>query len=158
MRAPKKSETLEIRLPHAAKHAFMDQCRADGLSASEALRDFIESYLEPPSAPRMQKRSWRWIAAGLSALALGAIAAPSLARPSLPGEFERLDIDGSRMISFQEFSNAASLTVAVSVGSLHQVRADVGLREALVRQEFERIDADHDGLISLDEFRRYYGD
>jgi hypothetical protein len=157
MRAPKKSETLEIRLPPAAKQAFMDQCRADGRSASEAMRDFIESYLQPPSAPQTQKRPWRWIAAGLSAFALGAVAAPSLARPSLPGEFERLDVDGSGMISIQEFSNAASLTVAVSVGPLHQVQANVGLREALVRQEFERIDANHDGLISLEEFRRHYG-
>lgn len=44
-RAPKKSENLEIRLPHDAKHAFMERCRRDGRSASDVLRGFIDAYL-----------------------------------------------------------------------------------------------------------------
>lgn len=44
-RAPKKSENLELRLPHATKHAFMAQCRREGRSASEVLRGFIDTYL-----------------------------------------------------------------------------------------------------------------
>src|ERR1700761_765042 len=45
MRGPKKSETLEIRLPYALKQAFMARCQAQGRSASEALRGFIEQAL-----------------------------------------------------------------------------------------------------------------
>ena len=42
MRGPKKSEPIEIRLPYAAKQAFMARCRARGVSASQALRGFID--------------------------------------------------------------------------------------------------------------------
>jgi hypothetical protein len=154
MRAPKKSETLEIRLPHIAKQAFMDRCRANGVTASEALRCFIDGYVHPQA--RRGAQTWRWIAAGLSALALGAVAAPSLAKPSIPKEFLRLDTDGSGRVSSREFAQSASLTLSVSVGPLHTVRADNGLREAIIRDEFRRIDADQDGQISLDEFRHYY--
>ena len=58
-RPPKKSETLEIRLPHEAKQAFMARCRDEGVSASQALRGFIEAQIAPPpacAAPR--RRAW----------------------------------------------------------------------------------------------------
>lgn len=42
----KKSETVEIRLPHATKTAFMDKCRTEGRTASEAIRRFIDSELD----------------------------------------------------------------------------------------------------------------
>ena len=48
----KKSESLEIRIPHPTKEAFMARCRADGRSASEALRAFIDQQLEAPARPR----------------------------------------------------------------------------------------------------------
>ena len=87
MPGPKKSETIEIRLPHAAKQAFMARCRDRGVSASEALRAFIDGEIAAPvRSPRL-----RWAAVGLAALAIGAVAAPSLARPSLPARFARLD-------------------------------------------------------------------
>ena len=41
-RPPKKSESLEIRIPYPTKQAFMAHCRAEGRSASEELRAFIE--------------------------------------------------------------------------------------------------------------------
>ena len=45
-RAPKKSETVEIRLSHPVKTAFMDRCRAEGRTASDAIRQFIEMSAE----------------------------------------------------------------------------------------------------------------
>ena len=42
----KKSESLEIRLPYPTKQAFMARCRDDGRSASDALRAFIDGYLD----------------------------------------------------------------------------------------------------------------
>jgi len=33
-KSPKKTETVEIRLSHAAKTAFMARCRAEGMTAS----------------------------------------------------------------------------------------------------------------------------
>lgn len=79
-RPPKKSESLEIRLPYAAKTAFMERCRREGRSASEAVRAFIDQQVDTPVArPRTR---WRLVAGALIAAAVGAIAVPSLARPN----------------------------------------------------------------------------
>src|ERR1700759_1188370 len=74
MRGPKKSETLEIRLPHALKQAFMARCQDEGRSASEAVRRFIEGAVAERPRPA---RRLRWAAVGLAAVSLGAVAAPS---------------------------------------------------------------------------------
>jgi hypothetical protein len=97
----KKSETLEIRLPYPTKLAFMARCRADGRSASEALRQFIDGHLEPR---RPARRAPRLIAGALIAAAVGAIALPSLAHPSLRADFDRLDRNRDNAISLAEFA------------------------------------------------------
>ena len=150
MRGPKKSETLEIRLPFAAKQAFMDRCRLEGRSASDVLRGFIDQDLAQPRRPI---RRLRWAAVGVAALGLGAIAAPSLARPSLPAQFARLDADHDGRLSLAEFAGGASVQVAVGPGAVRLVSD----RSDLIRGEFDRIDVNRDGQIALDEFRRYYG-
>jgi hypothetical protein len=105
----KKSETLEIRLPHPTKEAFMAQCRADGVSASEALRGFIEGRLEGPSM-RPRRRAHLVVGAVIAA-AVGAVALPSLARPAAQDlvsrlAFERLDANHDGVISFDEYRQA----------------------------------------------------
>jgi hypothetical protein len=155
---PKKSESLEIRLPHATKQAFMAHCRSERRSASEAVRAFIEASVEE-YAPARSKAPLRLAAAGVALLAFGAMAAPSLAHPNLPAQFARLDVNHDGLLSPQEFAGAASLKIAVSVGAgEHPVDGslDAGLRDRLVRREFDRIDADRNGEISLAELRRYY--
>lgn len=81
----KKSESLEIRIPYPTKQAFMEHCRREGLSASEALRTLIEQRIEgappPPRAPVSRGRFtlMKIIAGALAAAAVGAVAAPTLA-------------------------------------------------------------------------------
>ena len=98
---PKKSETLEIRLSHAAKTAFMERCRAAGVTASEALRAHIEG-----QAPRRSRRLTVGIAA-LIGLMIGAVAAPSLAAvgkaSSDRAAFVRMDANHDGVVSFAEF-------------------------------------------------------
>jgi hypothetical protein len=101
----KKSETLEVRLPHVTKLAFMAACRDEGRSASEAVRHFIDSHLEGPQPTRAGPRRWRHLlVGGLIAAAVGAMAAPSLARPNLRSAFDRLDFDGDGSVAMAEFS------------------------------------------------------
>ncbi|MEM6900271.1 MAG: energy transducer TonB [Pseudomonadota bacterium] len=42
----KKSETLEVRMPHSKKQAFMAACERQGITASEAVRTFVDEYLK----------------------------------------------------------------------------------------------------------------
>ena len=102
----KKSETLEIRLPHCTKLAFMARCRDEGHSASEALRGFIDGHLDRAAPGRAMGRRPRHLLAGaLIAAAVGAIALPSLAHPSLRSDFDRLDRNGDNAISLTEFAH-----------------------------------------------------
>ena len=89
----KKSETLEIRIPYPTKQAFMARCRAEGRSASEELRTFIEGQLDASDRPRGERRSRPWIVGALIAAAMGAMAAPALARASITTGFDHLDAD-----------------------------------------------------------------
>lgn len=101
---PKKSETLEVRLPYRTKLAFMTRCRDEGQTASEAVRGFIETELG--ARPRARRtRLWQALAAASAGLALGAVAAPSLARTAAPDEavFARLDRNHDGALSIAEF-------------------------------------------------------
>ena len=105
-RPPKKSETLEIRLPHAAKQAFMARCQAEGVSASQALRGFIEAQISPlPASAPQRRRAWLKPAlAAAAALAVGATALPSLAGQVDRSGFERFDLDHSGAVTLSEFA------------------------------------------------------
>jgi hypothetical protein len=94
----KKSETIEIRLPYAAKQAFTAQCRAQGRTVSETLRVFIEARSASP-----KRRRWRLAAGAVIAAAVAAGAAPSLARPAAREALGRMDLNGDRSVSLTEF-------------------------------------------------------
>ena len=100
-RPPKKSESLEIRIPYAAKQAFMARCQAEGRSASDALRSFIDQQIAPPRRPRR----WRLAAGALIAAAVGAAAMPSLARTDAPdaAAFARLDANHDGLLTLEEY-------------------------------------------------------
>ncbi len=98
---PKKSETIEVRLSHAAKTAFMARCRDEQRTASDAIRLFIDRELDPPRARRLPQ--WRMlVAAAIGAmLGLGA-AAPSLAHAAGPS-FAQLDRNHDGVIDAAEY-------------------------------------------------------
>jgi hypothetical protein len=110
----KKSETLEIRLPYPTKLAFMARCQDAGVSASEALRGFIDGELAPPAPAR--RKAPRLLIGGLIAAAVGAIAVPSLAGPVVAKglardlvsrvAFERIDANHDGVISYAEYRAA----------------------------------------------------
>lgn len=111
----KKSESLEIRIPYPTKLAFMARCQADGVSASETLRGFIDGRLAPAPAPK-RRAAPRLIIGALIAAAVGAIAVPSLAGPAVAAglardlvakvAFERIDTNHDGVISYAEYCKA----------------------------------------------------
>ena len=50
-RPPKKSETLEIRIPYPTKTAFMEKAKAEGRAASEIVLEQIDAYLDQAPEP-----------------------------------------------------------------------------------------------------------
>lgn len=170
-RPPKKSETLEIRLSHDAKQAFMACCRAEGLSASEALRRCIEQSLAPSTARRrLQRRRWPLLAGAVAAATTAAAALPSLAHPSLRAAFDRLDLDHDNSLTLAELTQGASVAVTVDLAGASVTRIERGAilpvafehdtrgqaAAALARQvlatTFARLDRNHDGAITFAEF------
>ena len=102
-REPKKSEVLEVRLPHALKTAFMAQCRKRGVTASARIRRHIEADIEARRGP-----GFRLAAALAAGAALGAAAGPTLADTIHPSRdsraaFQHLDANGDGVLSAREF-------------------------------------------------------
>ncbi|PTS89062.1 MULTISPECIES: hypothetical protein [unclassified Caulobacter] len=101
----KKTETIEIRLPPETKAAFMARCQSTRRTASETLRSFIDQDLGGRvQAPRRHGLVWHALAAAVAGLAVGAVAAPSLARTAgSDAAFHRLDRNHDGQLSVEEF-------------------------------------------------------
>jgi len=109
IRPPKKSETIEVRLSHEAKTAFMERCRQERLTASEAIRLFIDD--QPGARPVARPRRggyWRILVAGVAGAVLGlGVAAPSLAwgAQNTRPVFDQLDRNHDGVLTYQEFGS-----------------------------------------------------
>lgn len=125
-RPPKKSETLEVRMPHDQKRAFLEACRNEGRTASEVVRGFVEGYLARAAAAERggerlldEPRSWRslamslvsrngrrsLLAGGVGALGLLALAvSPSAADIDFRAMFDRMDANADGRVTVEEFA------------------------------------------------------
>ncbi len=114
----KKSETLEVRIPYETKQAFLAACREDGTTASEIVREQVQSYLDARVRPSNEERRTivmqlhptvrrygpRVAAGGIAAMGLTALAVlPSAADPDFKAQFSRLDANGDGQVSEDEF-------------------------------------------------------
>ncbi len=115
----KKSETLEIRIPHDTKQALMDRSRAEGKPTSVVIRTFIDAYLArtaPPPAPtaleiimaKIRANSAPSFAALAAIVAVGTVSlslvsSPASANPDLEAAFKNLDANGDGMLDMDEF-------------------------------------------------------
>lgn len=138
MREEKKSESLEVRLSYSQKIAFMEACKKEGLTASEALRAGIEGFLEEHSQQSqstfqikdvvtLMKRNIKKTLGTAGAVAAGGmlmLATPVVASDEM---FERLDRNSDGVITSGEISANDSAV-------------------------FEILDTNNDGEISLAEF------
>jgi Arc/MetJ-type ribon-helix-helix transcriptional regulator len=179
LREPKKSETIEVRLPYKVKSALMNKARAEGRSASEVIRQSIDSYLaqQPKEARSMLLAVWKpaaLIGAGSLALVFASISAtPSQAKPDLRSAFQMLDRNHDGAITINEFLRDASdpaiekmhqahMKDAAShggMGAMHgemmQAAHDKTSQRAL-RAHFAELDANSDGSITFKEFEAFH--
>ncbi len=94
-------------MPHPTKTAFMARCQDEGRTASEAVRGFIDAELTARSR-RPRVGLWHALAAAAAGLAIGAVAAPSLAQTAHAqndprAAFDRLDRNHDGVVSYAEF-------------------------------------------------------
>lgn len=165
IRTPKKSDTIEVRLPHAVKRAFMAHCRAEGRTASDVVRGFVEARLaEGPAAPSALRR-WFRPAAAAAMLGALALAMPSAvtAAPDLRPAFAMIDRNHDGLLTPDEYG-ARSQPPGRECGP-HHVLA-LPLREGVVPHargtrafvigaadfSFAGADANKDGKVSFAEY------
>jgi hypothetical protein len=118
----KKSETLEVRIPYETKQAFLTACREDGTTASEVVREGVQTYLDKRERPDPKKErtpamnivmmlpkpvrryGLRAAAGGLAAVGLTTFAAlPSAAAPDFAAIFKKMDANGDGLLTTEEF-------------------------------------------------------
>jgi hypothetical protein len=105
MKSAKKNVSIEVRLSDEIKSAFVDRCRDQGRSASEAIRQFIDEQVEARSSTSQSWRRYGRIGiAGLLGMGLGfGVAAPSIARSAPALAFEQVDRNHDGVIDRREF-------------------------------------------------------
>lgn len=114
----KKSETLEVRIPYDTKQAFLTACREDGTTASEVVRESVQTYLDTRERPPIEEKRTlimkfpapvRHYAPRIAAGAVAAIglatftALPVAAAPDFKARFSQLDLNKDGVLSADEF-------------------------------------------------------
>jgi Ca2+-binding EF-hand superfamily protein len=123
----KKSETLEVRIPYETKQAFLTACREDGTTASEVVRESVQTYLDervrpipqPERSPDMtnvvefvknlhptvRRYGPRVAASAVAAMAFATFTAlPSAAAPDFQSQFKKFDVNGDGVVTLEEFT------------------------------------------------------
>lgn len=153
----KKSEKLEVRLPHETKQTFLAACRAQGQNASEVLRGFITAYIQRQADAghetaedlrQLLRRVWKIPAAVLATLSATLTLAifgltPSGAQSSAEKQFQRLDSDADGAVAAVEFQD-----------NYMPVANDRARR--ISDNRFSAMDADGDGVISREEYIAFW--
>lgn len=157
VREAKKSETIELRVSHAVKQAFMTRCEAEGANASAVLRGCIETYLAGADSKPVENRTMKSILLkpALAAISIAgaafALHAPALSAPDVAAHFARLDANGDGKVTREELRDAHALKAghggkAAPHGAAHFRAA--GHEDAA----FAAADADEDGALNQAEF------
>lgn len=168
MRGQKKSDTLEVRLSHAAKHAFMAQCRAQGRTASDVVRGFVEARIAGELADdRGTPAARRWLRPAVAAAMIAALglAMPHAvaSAPDLRPSFAAIDRNHDGLLTPDEFG--ARLQPAGRECAPHHVLA-LPLRQAAMPEahgmrpfivsaadfSFASADRNQDGEVSFAEY------
>jgi hypothetical protein len=173
----KKTEILQVRVPHGLKREFMERCRLENRVASDVVRDFLESFLARPAEILRSEKAVmirkRFIyptlaAAGLVGAVVVTLPTAGQAR-SLQQAFAAADANHDGVLSDREWEAAsvgnpeAPLTVieGPKVGVLVGASSPAVLDTPTARSDDAKFGAhlvavsDHngDGKVSFEEYR-----
>lgn len=162
----KKTESIEIRVDHAAKRDFMEACRRKGETASAVLRGFIARYVReaataPASHTHPEQTLMRFVSAHRKSLCAAAAAigaavpvliatnASNAADARLAAFFEWIDTNRDGRLSMQEIASPPP-------NGLSGVRIELGTKQPLDPKTertdvWRSLDANRDGAVTLEE-------
>jgi hypothetical protein len=164
-RKTKKSETLQVRLPHGMKRDFMQRCEAENRAASDLIRDFIEGYLARPveiltsEKAVMIRRTFVYpTLAAASLLGAVVILSPGASQAtSLRDDFAAMDRDKDGFVVAAEYQPPEDgVTYSMSARSSPPSPAAGTTRISAGRSPADtlaRLDADGDRKLSFEEYR-----
>jgi Ca2+-binding EF-hand superfamily protein len=164
----KKTETLEIRISHETKAAFMAACKARGATASAVIRGFIDQVISEARRAQVQlqktvrpvtmifKNAYARAAAVAGLLAVGVIAAtPSVAAdPRLAAVLQWWDANRDGGVSLEEFVDMSKKTVCGGAVGIGVTTKEIPYPDEPPAAMFRRLDSNHDGVLSLPELAR----
>jgi len=169
-RKTKKSETLQVRLPHGMKRDFMQRCEVENRAASDLIRDFIESYLAGPveiltsEKAVMIRRTFIYPALAAASL-LGAVVilSPGTSQAtSLRDDFAAMDLDKDGFIVTSEYQLPEDgVTYSMSTQPSPQppgtktvyTHTTQFTRSNSLADTVARLDRDGDHKLSFEEYR-----
>jgi Ca2+-binding EF-hand superfamily protein len=181
-RPPKKTETLEVRVPHAVKRDFMARARSKGRTASAVLREFIDGYLageteERPMLKRLAKPAAATAVIGTVLAAHLMLPTAAAAAPDFKSVFVQLDKNKDGRLTPDEFAGHAVLAdkaysqhaaelghgvvpmmVAIHSGVHDLIHGSTPTAEmhADMRKTFASLDGDGNGVVSFGEFESHH--
>ena len=157
-RRSKKSESIEVRLTHDDKQAFMNKAADEGCSASEIVRRSIANYLHDGREDRaaIWKHAAAFAIAGIVLMFAHAISSPATANDLSERQMEAL----RAALAFDRSSISERRRLAKEYADeFAQQRVLVAAPYKPEQKEltFRGLDLDTDGWLSLTEYRRLMG-
>jgi hypothetical protein len=165
IRPPKKSDTIEVRLPHAVKRAFMDQCHAQGRTASDVVRGFVEAHLaKEPAEPAALRLWFRPVAAaGMLAALMVAMPVAVASGPDLRPSFAVIDRNHDGLLTPDEYGARPQppgrecgehhvLALPLRDGAIPHARGMRPFAIGAADFSFAGADANKDGKVSFPEY------
>lgn len=149
----KKSDTIEVRLSHDLKRAFMAKASDEGRSASDVMRDSIAGYLDRSSGAK-PSNPWRH-AGAFSVAALVLLFAYSISTPAAAGHQRELDAARARLqFGHSDIATRKKLATEFAAEFRSERFMTAGPPKTDTKHfAFAILDLNSDGRLSLAEFR-----
>jgi len=153
----KKSESIEVRLSHGEKQAFMSKASFEGRTVSEVVRHSIASYLSDERQRRsgsIWKHSAAFAVAGITLLFAFSISSPAAA--DRHREFEALKARAAYDRTTDKVERERLAKEFAKEFASQRIVLSAPDRQA-IHIAFTDLDFDSDGRLSLTEYRHLIG-
>lgn len=160
-RKTKKSETLQVRLPHGMKRDFMERCEQEDRAASDVIRGFMESYLARPveiltsEKAVMIRRTFVYPTLAAALIGVVIVLVPGASRATgVREDFAVMDADGDGLLTIWEFKQPADgVTYSMSRTPAPASPPRTRITTSGLAKTFTKLDTNGDNKLDYGEYR-----